>query len=178
MHPKLKLASPPTCLCSQEDQITDYVLQLCPLHNVTREDVWTVSNPRDDQTLRLQAGAGEDDFIHLPSGLDRVAYKRQKEEDRVSARIDWREVGILWLGEIECLTCNLCLNAPARTMSGHMRSWASLTAYFWDVKQHHILISGPARRFRVRARMDWREVRTLWLGDIQVCLSRCVYEMH
>ena len=26
----------------------------------------------DDQTLRLQAGAGEDDVIHLPSGLDRV----------------------------------------------------------------------------------------------------------
>ena len=27
----------------------------------------------DDQTRRLQAGAGEDDIIHLPSGLGRVA---------------------------------------------------------------------------------------------------------
>ena len=34
----------------------------------------------DDQTLRLQAGAGED-FIHLPGGHDRVACERQKEED-------------------------------------------------------------------------------------------------
>ena len=31
----------------------------------------------DDQALRLQAGAGEDDFIHLP---DRVACERQEEE--------------------------------------------------------------------------------------------------
>ena len=35
----------------------------------------------DDQTLRLQAGAGEDDGIHLPSGLDRVDCERQEEED-------------------------------------------------------------------------------------------------
>ena len=34
----------------------------------------------DDQTLRLQAGAGEDDVIHLPSGLDRVDCERQEEE--------------------------------------------------------------------------------------------------
>ena len=35
----------------------------------------------DDQTLRLQAGAGEDDVIHLPSGLDRVDCERQQEEE-------------------------------------------------------------------------------------------------
>ena len=35
----------------------------------------------DDQTLRLQAGDGEDDAIHLPSDLDRVDCKRQEEED-------------------------------------------------------------------------------------------------
>ena len=35
----------------------------------------------DDQTLRLQAGAGEDDFIHLPSSPDRVACERQEEEE-------------------------------------------------------------------------------------------------
>ena len=35
----------------------------------------------DDQTLRLQAEAGEGDVIHLPSGLDRVDCERQEEED-------------------------------------------------------------------------------------------------
>ena len=35
----------------------------------------------DDQTLQLQTGAGEDDIIHLPSGLDRVDCKRQEEEE-------------------------------------------------------------------------------------------------
>ena len=33
----------------------------------------------DDQTLRLQTGAGKDD-IHLPSGLDRVDCERQEED--------------------------------------------------------------------------------------------------
>ena len=33
----------------------------------------------DDQTLWLLAGAGEDDVIRLPSGLDRVVYERQEE---------------------------------------------------------------------------------------------------
>ena len=37
----------------------------------------------DDQTLLLQAGAGEDGVILLPSGLDRVDCERQ-EEDQVS----------------------------------------------------------------------------------------------
>ena len=35
----------------------------------------------DNQTLRLQTGAGEDDIIHLPSGLDRVDCERQEEEE-------------------------------------------------------------------------------------------------
>ena len=35
----------------------------------------------DDQTLRLQAGAGEDDTIHLPNGLERVKCERQEEEE-------------------------------------------------------------------------------------------------
>ena len=34
----------------------------------------------DDQTLRLQTGAGEDDIIHLASGLDHVDCERQEEE--------------------------------------------------------------------------------------------------
>ena len=35
----------------------------------------------DDQTLRLQAGAGEDDVSHLPSGLDHADCERQEEDD-------------------------------------------------------------------------------------------------
>ena len=35
----------------------------------------------DDQTAWLQAGAGEDDFIHLLRGPDHVACDRQKEEE-------------------------------------------------------------------------------------------------
>ena len=36
----------------------------------------------DDQTLRLQIGAGEDSIIYLPSGLDRVDWERQEEEEK------------------------------------------------------------------------------------------------
>ena len=43
MHRKLKLAPSPTCPCGQEDQTTEHVLQRCPLHKATREDVWPVS---------------------------------------------------------------------------------------------------------------------------------------
>ena len=41
-------------------------------------------HPPDDQTLRLQTGAGDDDIIHLPRGLDRVGVgcDRQKEDLR------------------------------------------------------------------------------------------------
>ena len=35
----------------------------------------------DDQTPRLQAGAEEDDVIHLPSGLHRVDCEHQEEEE-------------------------------------------------------------------------------------------------
>ena len=35
--------------------------------------------------LRLQTGAGEDDIIHLPSGLDRVDCERQEEEEESSS---------------------------------------------------------------------------------------------
>ena len=45
MHCKLKLASSPTCLCGQEDQSTEHVLQRCPLHKFARADVWPVSTP-------------------------------------------------------------------------------------------------------------------------------------
>ena len=69
-HRKLKLASSPTCLCGQEDQTIKHVLQRCPLHKITREDVWPVSTPLTTKLdLRLQAGAGEDDIIHLRAAL-------------------------------------------------------------------------------------------------------------
>ena len=38
----------------------------------------------DDQTLRLQAAAGEDDVIHLPSGLDDVDCYRQEEDKKTT----------------------------------------------------------------------------------------------
>ena len=81
MQRKLKLAPSPICLCGQEDQTTVHVLQRCPLHKDTR-DVWP-----DDQTLRLQAGVGEDDIIHLPRGPDRVACERQEEEEEEAAEL-------------------------------------------------------------------------------------------
>ena len=45
MHGKLKLAPSPACPYGQEDQTTEHVLQRCPLHKATREDVWPVSTP-------------------------------------------------------------------------------------------------------------------------------------
>ena len=45
MHGKLKLESSPTCTCGQEDQTKEHVLQRCPLHKATREDVWPVNTP-------------------------------------------------------------------------------------------------------------------------------------
>ena len=68
----------------------------------------------DDQTLRPQARAGEDDTIHLPSDLDRVDFERQEEEedlqpgypvatlrnacrDRVSARTGEPGVSMLYV---------------------------------------------------------------------------------
>ena len=51
-----------------------------PSHNYKRRYVVCQHSP-DDQTLQLQAGAGEDDAIHLPSGLNRVDCLRQEEEE-------------------------------------------------------------------------------------------------
>ena len=52
-----------------------------PLQSYKRRYVACQHFP-DDQTLRLQTGAGEDDIIHLPSGLDRVDCERQDEEKK------------------------------------------------------------------------------------------------
>ena len=45
----------------------------------------------DDPTLRQQAGAGEDDVIHLTSGPDHVTCECQEEEDRTAQVINCRE---------------------------------------------------------------------------------------
>ena len=46
-----------------------------------QEKMCGLSTLPDDQALRLQAGAGEDDVIHLLSSLDHVDCERQEEED-------------------------------------------------------------------------------------------------
>ena len=48
----------------------------------------------DDQTLQLQTGAGDDDIIHLPSGLDRVECEHQEEEE------DLFSMGQFWVYKI------------------------------------------------------------------------------
>ena len=54
----------------------------------------------DDQTLQLQAGAGKDKVVYLPSGPDHVACKCQ-EEDSVAAigRVSLR----VWFGKVNHL---------------------------------------------------------------------------
>ena len=85
----------------------------------------------DDQTLRLQAGAGEDDVIHLPSGLDRVDCERQEEEEEgtpvATLPAAWRyrvNAGTGWpgVGEMESLICNFYLSVAAREIV-----WADLS---------------------------------------------------
>ena len=75
MHSKLKLASSPApVLKKSRPQSTFY--------KVTREDVWPVST--DDQTVQVHEGAGEDDFIYLPSGPEGVACERPEERSSCS----------------------------------------------------------------------------------------------
>ena len=81
MHSKVMLASSPTCPCSQKDQTTEHVLQRCsPSQSYETRCVASQHSP-DNQTLQLQAGAGEDDIIHLLSDLDRVDCEHQEEEE-------------------------------------------------------------------------------------------------
>ena len=82
MHRKMKLAPSPACPCGQEEQTTEHVrsTKMPSLQSYKRRRVACQHFP-DDQTLRLQTGAGEDDTIHLPSGLDRVDCERLEEEE-------------------------------------------------------------------------------------------------
>ena len=82
MHRKLKLAPTLTNLPlwpRRADHGACFT-KMPPLKSHKRRRVACQHFP-DDQTLRLQTGAGEDDIIHLPSGLDRVDCKRQEEEE-------------------------------------------------------------------------------------------------
>ena len=81
MHGKLKLASLTNLpLWSRRQNYRYYSsAKMPPSQSHKRRRVACQHSP-DDQTLRLQTGAGEDDAIHLPSGLDRVACERQEEE--------------------------------------------------------------------------------------------------
>ena len=49
-----------------------------PLQSYKRRCVACQHFP-DDQNLRLQTGAGENDIVHLVSGLDRADGERQEE---------------------------------------------------------------------------------------------------
>ena len=64
MYQTLKLAPSLTYPCGPEEQTTDGILQGCPLHQLTRQDVWltgtTLRCHRDNQTLWLQTRAAED----------------------------------------------------------------------------------------------------------------------
>ena len=59
-----------------------------PLQSYKRRRVAWQHFP-DNQTLRLQTGAGEDDIIDLPSSLDWVDCKRQEEEEDAGSA-DWQ----------------------------------------------------------------------------------------
>ena len=54
----------------------------------------------DDQTPRLQAGAGEDGFIHIPSGPDHVVCERQEEEEHL--RVAGRPIHLLFSCALHC----------------------------------------------------------------------------
>ena len=71
----------------------------------------------DDQTRRLQTGAGEDDVIHLPSGLDRVDCEHLEEEhyDR------FRGVNFEPSAQARKPSLRFCINTTARRIAG----WSS-----------------------------------------------------
>ena len=71
MHRTLKLVFSPICLCGQEDKTTEHFFfftKMSPSQKYKRRCV-ACQHSTDDQTLRLQAGAGEDHLIYPPIGL-------------------------------------------------------------------------------------------------------------
>ena len=84
----------------------------CPLDN-------------DDQTLWLQAGAGEDNIIHLPSGRDRVDCKRQEEEEEVIVHV-WSCCQVLCCNEYK--KCYNCFLSPFKSGLPVARTTRATTA--------------------------------------------------
>ena len=81
MHHKLKLASSPTCLCQSVVKKTRPQSMFYKDASSTKlqEKMSNLSALPCNQTLQLQAGAGEDNFIYLLSGPDRVACECQED---------------------------------------------------------------------------------------------------
>ena len=81
-HGKLKQASSPTCPCGQEDQTTEHVLQRCPLHKVTREDVWPVSTPLTTKLYGCKQEIEETSFISRASLIVQPANAKKEEKKK------------------------------------------------------------------------------------------------
>ena len=75
----------------------------------------------DDQTQRLQAGAGEDNVIHLPSGVDCVDCERQEEEEDHTAAN--QSLKLCLQGRKSVLVGSL------RTLSDPEKNWSSASVY-------------------------------------------------
>ena len=75
------------CLTSQEPQSNHAArsAKILPSQSYKRRCVACQHSP-DDQILWLQAGAGEDDFIHLLSGTDHVACQRQRRKKKLKVQ--------------------------------------------------------------------------------------------
>ena len=95
--------------CSQRNLNSPCRTKMPPSQSYKRRRVACQHSP-DDQTLRLQAGAGEDDVIHLPSGLDRVTWDRQEEEDPFALAPARCTPLALSVCLSVCLSLSLCLS--------------------------------------------------------------------
>ena len=81
-----------------------------------------------DQTVRLQAGAREDDLIHLPSGPDCVAWEHQEEEEERRSKgnkLQFSIRSINWNCSLACVSFHLlkiwqCNQYTSAVISGHM----------------------------------------------------------
>ena len=116
MQGKLKLTSSPTCP----------VVKMTKPQSYKRRCVACQHSP-DDQTLRLQAGAGEDDVIHLPSGLDRVDCERQEEDKFKSCQQNQFSIPV----PNECLQLTYaCVMSVSFTNSGYSLPSYPMQIYF------------------------------------------------
>ena len=157
-----------------------YSTKMPPLQSYKRRRVACQHFP-DDQTLRLQTGAGEDDIIHLPSGLDRVDCERQEEEEDeallssawwgVTARSPTM-VTIHVTGFVECRWWNdgwtvktvvtwrsSASMIPAPGFDLNFSTWISVQVESYQ-RWDRLVWS------QVSARTGWPGVGILWLGEL------------